>query len=190
MEEFITHYPDELPAYQMLCEIYWETGRFDCAQTLLDSLTDEQRKTPDYCFLIGETLFRAGKHTQAESLHLDFLNVHGWSSDIAQALAGIYEAAGDFQKAYELYGKIIGLCSSCGTRVSPLVKLKYADLSMAVGNQNEKILEIYLSLAEQDPANAATYYKKVSQIYTALGHEKEARRFQLIAIGYEGEKQN
>jgi len=52
---------------------------------------------------------------------------------------------------------------------------------------NEKVLEIYLSLAEQDPANAADCYRKVSQIYTALGHEKEAHRFKLIALKYEGQ---
>lgn len=188
LEEFIAHHPDELQACRMLCEIFWETDRLENARTLLESLPDEQRNSPDYCLLLGETLFRAGKYRQAESLFEEFLNVRGWDSDIAQALAGTYEAAGDLRKAYELYKTIIGQGSGCGTRVHPLVKLKYADLSMAVGIQDEKILEIYLSLAEQDPANAAAYYEKVSRIYAALGHEKEAHRFRLIALRYGGKE--
>ncbi|MBN2318573.1 MAG: tetratricopeptide repeat protein [Acidobacteria bacterium] len=188
LEEFIVHHPDDLPAYQVLCEIYWETSRFESAQRLLDSLSDEQQKSPDYCLLLGGTYFRAGKYPQAVSLYLEFLRDHGWNSDIAQALAGIYETDGDLKKAHELYGKIMELCSGCGARVHPLVKLKYADLSMAMGIQDEKILEIYLSMAEQDPDNAAVYYRKVSRIYAALGHEKESRRFQLIAVRYDGVK--
>ena len=61
---------------------------------------------------------------------------------------------------------------------------------MAMGNRNEKILGIYLSLAEQDPENAALYYRNVSQIYAALGHEKEAYRFQAIARKYEDDERN
>ena len=57
---------------------------------------------------------------------------------------------------------------------------------MEAGKQDEKILEIYLGLAEKDPENAAGYYRKVSRIYAALGHEKESRRFQQIALRYEG----
>jgi tetratricopeptide (TPR) repeat protein len=182
-EEFIVHHPDDLPAYQMLCEIYWEAGEFDRAQRLLDSIPDDQQRTPDCCLLRGETLFRAGKYPEAGSLYLDFLGDNGWDSDIARALAGTYEAAGDLNTARELYGKIIGQCSGCGVRVDPQIKRKYADLSMATGIQNEKILDLYLSLADQDPVNAAGYYQKVSQIYAALGHEKEARRFQSIALG-------
>lgn len=190
LEEFVAHHPDELQAFRMLCEIYWESSRFESAQTLLDSLVEEQRDSPDYCLLLGETLFRAGKFSQVESLFTEFLRDYSWNSDIAQSLAATYEATGDLKKAHALYEEIIGLCSSCGTRIHPLVKLKYADLSMATGNQNEKILEIYLSIAEQDPANAATYYQKVSEIYAALGHEKESRRFQSIALGYQGDKHN
>jgi len=187
LEDFIGHHPEELHACRLLCDIYWETGRHERAQALLEALADEHQGTPDHCLLLGETLFRAGKFPQAESLFLNFLSDYDWDSDIAQALAGTYEAAGDLKKAYELYVKIMGMCTGCGTRVNPLVKKKYADLSVAIGNMNEKVLEIYLSLAEQDPANAAECYRKVSQIYTALGHEKEAHRFKLIALKYEGQ---
>ena len=186
LEEFITHHPDDLPAYRMLCEAYWEMGGFDRAQTLLASLSDDQTGSPDYCLLCGETLFRSGENTRAESLYRDFLRDYGWNGDIAQALARSCEANGDLERAHELYGKIMESCGGCGARVDPLVKRKYADLSMATGRQNEKTLEIYLSLAEQDPANAAGYYHNVSRIYADLGHEKESQRFHLIALKYEG----
>ncbi len=187
LEDFIGHHPEELQACQVLCDIYWETGRHENAQALLESLAGEHQDSPDHCLLLGETLSRAGKFPQAESIFLKFIRDYGWDRDIAQALAGIYEAAGELKKAYELYAKILEMSAGCGTRVNPLVKKKYADLSMAVGNMNEKVLEIYLSLAEQDPAQAADCYRKVSRIYTALGHEKEAQRFKLIALRYEGQ---
>jgi len=184
LQEFIAHHPDELHAYRMLCEIYWEAGNFDQAQTLLDSVPEDHQASLEYCLLRGETLAGAGKYPQAESFYRDLLNDYGWNEYIARALAGTYEATGELSKAWELYGNIIGQSSGCGVHVDPLVKRKYADLSMATGNLNEKTLEIYLSLAEQDPANAAGYYHKVSQIYAVLGHEKESRRFQLIALGH------
>jgi tetratricopeptide (TPR) repeat protein len=187
LEEFLSHHPDALPACRMLCEIYWEMGDFDRTQALLDSAPGDLRESLEYFLLCGETLFRAGKYPQAESFYRDFLRDYGWNEDIARALAGIYEASGDLNKAHELYGKIMEQCGGCNVHVDPLIKRKYADLSMATGIQNEKILEIYLSLAEQDPPNAAGYYHKVSLIYAALGHEKESQRFQLIALGYEND---
>ena len=185
LEAFVAHNSDDMPAYRMLCEIYWDAGRSDLVQTLLDSVSDDRRKLPEYCLLRGEAFFRAGNYPEAESLYLNFLIDCGWDSAVAQALAGTYEASGDLNKAQELYGKIIGQCSGCGVRVEPPIKRKYADLSMATGKQNKQILEIYLTLAEQDSANAAGYYNNVSQIYATLGHEKESRRFRQIALSYE-----
>jgi tetratricopeptide (TPR) repeat protein len=188
LEEFIACHAEEFSAYRMLCEIYWEAGDFERPQALLDSLSDDQRESLEYCLLRGEALFRAGKRGQAQSFYQDFLRDYGWNTDIARVLADVYEADGELQKAYELYGKILGQCGSCGVRIDPLIKRKYADLSMATGKRNEKILEIYLSLAGQDPANAAGYYQKVSQIYDALGHEKESLRFRLLALGQESDR--
>jgi tetratricopeptide (TPR) repeat protein len=184
LEEFLTHHPDTLPAYQLLCEIFWETGSFDRAQALLESLSDDLQESLATYLLRGETLFRAGKYPQAKSFYQDFLSNYGWNEHIARALAGTYEAMGDLEKARGLYGEIMGQCSSCGARIDPLIKRKYADLSMATGQQTEKVLEIYLSLVSQDPANAAQYYHQVSQIYATLGNEKESRRFQFLAQRY------
>jgi tetratricopeptide (TPR) repeat protein len=184
LKEFLLHHPDTLPAYQLLCEIYWETGSFDQALSLLESLPDDLQATLATYLLRGETFFRAGKYPQARSLYQDFLSDYGWNEHIAQALAGTYEATGDLEKARGLYADIMGQCSSCGTHIDPLVKRKYADLSMATGQLTEKVLEMYLSLVSQDPANAAQYYHKVGQIYAALGNEKESLRFQFLAQRY------
>jgi hypothetical protein len=42
-------------------------------------------------------------------------------------------------------------------------------------------LELYLKLVQEDPERAAEYHQKISRIYSALGNEAEARRFELIA---------
>ena len=38
LEPLLDHHPDALPAYQILCEIYWEQGRFNRADALLASI--------------------------------------------------------------------------------------------------------------------------------------------------------
>lgn len=179
--------PRNAPAMtcRMLCEIYWETGSYDRALAFLESLPEDQHAEPFFCELQGGTLYRAGKHRQAESLYLDFLRKGGWDRSIGQALAETYEAVGDYDNARELYGRVISSCMGCRVTVEPEILRKYADLSMETGIQDEKILEIYLGLAEKDPENAASYYGKISRIYAALGHAKESRRFQQIALRYQ-----
>jgi hypothetical protein len=54
---------------------------------------------------------------------------------------------------------------------------KYAELSFAAGMHSTDILEIYLSLAQQIPDNAAGYFERVSRIYESQGNEHEAARF-------------
>jgi hypothetical protein len=72
-------------------------------------------------------------------------------------------------------------CRSCHARIDPFIKQRYADLCFDSGMYNTEVLELYLSLAQEVPDNAADYYEKVSQIYTAQGNEVEARRFRAIA---------
>ena len=46
---------------------------------------------------------------------------------------------------------------------------------------NTDILDLYLSLAQELPDNAAEYYEKVSRIYAAQGNHAESARFRAIA---------
>jgi tetratricopeptide (TPR) repeat protein len=170
--------------YGMLCGVCWETGRFDRALALRDSLSAEQKADPYFCQLHGDTLFRMKEYRQAELLYLNFLEERGWDRDVANALAETYEATGDHDDARKLYWKVIDDCRACHVQINPQTLRKYADLCLATGIQNERILEIYLTLTEKDPDNASAYYGNISRIYAALGHEKESKRFAQLALRY------
>jgi hypothetical protein len=72
-------------------------------------------------------------------------------------------------------------CHSCHARIDPFIKQRYADLCFDSGMLNTDILDLYLSLAQEAPDNAAEYYEKVSRIYAAQGNHTEAGRFRAIA---------
>ena len=38
LEPFIRNHPEALPAYQMLCELFWEQKEYDAAESLLRSV--------------------------------------------------------------------------------------------------------------------------------------------------------
>ena len=183
LEEFVPQPLNQMTC-RMLCEVYWEAGRFDRALAFLDSLAGEKKSDPFYRGLHGDTLFRMGEYGRAESVYLNCIKECGWNKDITLALAETYEAAGDYEKAREFFGKVIDDCNSCHAQINPQTLRRYADLCMECGIRNGRILEIYLNLTEKDPDNVAAYYGKISLIYEALGHKKESRRFQRLAERY------
>ena len=181
LEAFVDNQPKVLPGYQLLCEILWETKAFDAAEKLLSSIPEQLKESVAVYLLRGKTFFRRQKYSQAKKLYLDFMQSFGWHEHIARALARTLEAGGEIEKARQLYGEIINNCRSCSSRVDPFIKRKFADLSLEAGLHSTKILELYLSLVQEDPERAAEYHQKISGIYSALGNEAEARRFELIA---------
>ena len=181
LETLLEHHPDALPAYQILCEIYWEQGAFDRADALLASIPSELAASRAVFLLKGETLFQAGHLDVAKNFYRDFLATYGWDESIAGALARTHEALNEMDHALRMYQEIMEHCSSCQRRIDPLVKEKFADLSFAAGVHDTAILELYLALAQERPANAHTYYAKVAQIYQTLGYPTEARRFRALA---------
>ena len=181
LEKFLQYHSDTLPAYEILCEVLWETGAFEDAQLLLASCSSEIKESLAYYLLNGETLTRAGKHDQAKSYYLDFFDSYDWNEQIGMALARTYEAMGNAEAARDMYGRIMNECRSCHSRVNPVVKRKFADLSFSTGNQSDGILELYLSLVQEDPKNAGFYYDRVSRMYADKGNEAEARRFRGFA---------
>jgi tetratricopeptide (TPR) repeat protein len=183
LDEFVPKSKD-IMTYSMLCEVFWDKGLFDRALALRDSLSAEQKADPYLCRLHGDTLFRMGEYHQAELLYLNFLKECGWDRGVAGALAETYEAMGDHDDARELYRKVIDDCGACHVQINPQTLRRYADLCLAAGIQNKRILEIYLNLTEKDPDNAAAYCGNISRIYAALGHEKESKRFAQIALRY------
>ena len=181
LEDFIRQRPDALPAYQMLCEIFWEHDAFEKAEALLSAAPPELAESVAMYLLRGETLYQARKYSEAKQHYHDFLNNYEWNEPIARALAKTHEALGEMANARNIYRQIMDQCQSCRTRIDPLIKLKYADLCFSSGLYTTEILELYLSLVQEIPLNAAEFYQKISQIYAAQGNETEARRFLVIA---------
>lgn len=181
LETFLQHHPDALPGYQVLCEVYWEIGAFDQAETLLADCPDDLKNSLAYVLLRGETLSQAGSHSEAASLYQDFMEAYGWNEPLVIALAGTLETLGDLESARDLYAEIMDQCRSCHTRIDPLVKRKFADISFDLGQHSSAIMEMYLSLAQDDPENAPLYFQKISRIYASMGNEEEARRFRVFA---------
>ena len=181
LKSFIKEHPDSIQGYHLLCEIFWETKEFDQAHKLLLSCPEELLDSLPIQLLRGETLFQAKRYQEAESLCLDYLESSGWDETIARLLAKTYEALFEKEKARDVYGEIMGQCRGCGVRIDTFIKQKYADLCFESGKYSTDILELYLSLVQEDPDNKAHYYNKISKIHSAQGNEQEARRYQLFA---------
>jgi tetratricopeptide (TPR) repeat protein len=188
LESFLEHHPDALPAYQLLCEVFWETKDFDRAAELLVSLPPDLEQSVAGYLLRGETLFQAGKYGEARSFYRTFLKNYDWHEAIARALAKTHEALGEMANARNIYSEIMAQCHSCRARIDPFIKQKFADLSFASGLNTPAVLELYLSLAREVPQNAVEYYHKISRIYSAQGNLEEARRFQQISEEYESKE--
>ncbi|MGD9079429.1 MAG: tetratricopeptide repeat protein [Desulfobacterales bacterium] len=181
LETFVENQPQALPAYQLLCEIYWETGAFEQAEALLNSVPGELKESVAVFILKGETMFHAGNYSGAKEWYQDFFKTYSWNEAVARALAKAHEALNEFANARNLYRKIMDECRSCHARIDPVIKQRYADLCFDSGMLNTDILDLYLSLAQERPDKAAEYYEKVSRIYADQGNPTEAARFRAIA---------
>jgi predicted Zn-dependent protease len=181
LEAFLENQPQALPAYQLLCEIFWERKEFYQADTLLSSVPAELAESTAVYLMKGETLFHGGNFSAAKEFYRNFLESYGWNELVARALAKTHEAMNELANARNVYRQIMDECSSCHTRLDPFIKQRYADLCFDSGMYTPEILELYLSLAQEIPGNASDYFQKVSRIYTALGNEGEARRFRAIS---------
>ncbi|NNG02265.1 MAG: tetratricopeptide repeat protein [Desulfobacteraceae bacterium] len=178
---YLTNYPEALPAYRLLCEIYWESAEFAKADDLLARIPESVSRSVATFLLHGEHLFQRKRLDAAKTFYTDCIHNYGSNPVIVRELAKVCEALGQKQEALGIYTDLIGECTGCGARVEPFLKRKYADLNFDLGNASVKILETYLSLAQEDPANAPEYFLRVSAIYAQTGNDAEARRFTEIA---------
>jgi tetratricopeptide (TPR) repeat protein len=188
LETFIENHPTALPGYQLLCEVLWELKAFEDAESLLDKCPDELRDSAAYYLLYGETMFEAGKWRDTIPFYKGILSKYGWNEAIARALARSFEAVGELENALDVYRQVIDFSASCHKRADTVVKGKFADLSFRLGHHTSTVLEMYLSLAEDDPDNASQYFEKVSRIYMTQGNKEESHRFRLISEKLLGEK--
>jgi tetratricopeptide (TPR) repeat protein len=185
LEQFLRNHPEALPAYQMLCELFWEKKEYDAAENLLSSIPQELSESVAVYLLRGENFYQSQRFSEAKQYYQDFLKNFGWNETVARSLAKTHEALNEMANARNIYREIIDQCQSCHARIDPFVKQKYADLCFSAGLFTTEVLELYLSLAQQDPQKATEFYTKISQIYASQGNEEEALRFELFAEKYQ-----
>ncbi len=177
LESFLREHPEDIRAYQLLCEIYWDTRDYDKADRLLAGCPDTIRENPPILLLLGETRFQEKAYDAAESVFNRYIAINGQDEIVSRSLAKTLEARGDLEAARELYAQTINQCTSCQKRVDPFLKRRYAELSFQAGDTSTKLLDIYLALAQEDPANRSVYYQRIAGIYEKKGDMLEARRY-------------
>ena len=177
LESYLADDPESGRAYSVLSEILWESKAFDRALERLESCPRTLAGTAGILLLKGETLSQAGNYDAAEALYRGHIASAGREAAVLRSLAGTLEALGKAPEANALYAELMNGCRGCGQQADVHLRQRFADTSLQTGNYSLPVLEIYLALAQEDPANRAAYYGKVSAIYAALGNEKEALRF-------------
>jgi tetratricopeptide (TPR) repeat protein len=179
--ELLHYHPDILPAYQLLCDLLWEAADFDAVDDLLAGVPEDLVDTVALVLLRGENFLRAGRFDAGIAFLEEVVGNFGWSDAVARLLASLYTEAGDTARARSLYRELMQRCQSCHSRVDPLVKHNYAELTFADGERDTRLLELYLALAQEAPDQAHLYFRRVSAIYAEQGHAEEAQRFEALA---------
>ncbi|RJP90545.1 MAG: hypothetical protein C4518_08875 [Desulfobacteraceae bacterium] len=181
VSQFVQSNPNELRGYQMLCDIYWATGNFDGAVRLIEGSPVQLKETFPLQVLLGETYFQMERYADAKTIFLACQTRYGQNELVSRALAKIFEMMGESDKAKTIYGQILAGCKQCGARTDPFIKRRYAELCFASGERSSRVLELYLSVAQEDPDCRDDCYQRISEIYEALGNVKEARRYQSLS---------
>lgn len=181
LTEFLHYHPDILPAYQLLCDLLWEAENFEAVDDLLAGVPKDLLETVALVLLRGENFMRAGRLDAGIAFLDTVLDDFGWSDPVARLQAEICTQAGERDRARALYEELMQRCQSCHSRVDPMVKHNYAELSFADGQRDTRLLELYLSLTQEAPDRAAHYFRRVSAIYDAQGHREEAERFKALS---------
>ncbi len=180
MEPFVRKYPESIRAYQILCDIYWEQKAYDLAVALLAACPASMQPLIQIQLLIGETLYLKGDYHAAIRFFSTWLNAHEYNEIMARSLAKTLEAAGETQKARDLYARIIQGCAACGSRTDPFIRRRYAELCYQTGDRSKKLLDLFLSLSQEDPDNKKEYYLRIQKLYEKMDDVREARRFQTM----------
>lgn len=180
--KFLDTFPTSFRGWQILGEALWSLELFDEAlDRFAASPPSISRETPME-ILRGETLVLSGRIDEARTLYQGLVNAGNRDEAVLRHLAMACERLGEISAANELYLELINHCSSCGARPDDTLKLRFAETSMALGQISHKLLDIYLDLAVKDAENKTVYFKRVSEIYAALGDENQARRFSEFSL--------
>ncbi len=177
LEPFLAKNPEVERAYPLFCETLWALEEHDRAARLLEDCPDALADSLTIVILKGETLVQTGKLDEAEAYYQTYIDENGRNEFVVRALAQIHKIRGESAKAMALYGELVSACTGCGRRADPELRRSYADAAFDAGQLAVPILELYLGLAREDPANRSEYFGKVSRIYAHMGNEAEAQRF-------------
>lgn len=174
---YVEAYPEELRGYQMMCDIDWATGKYEDAMRRIESCPASLKASFPIQVLLGETCFQMGRYAEAKKIFQACQTAFGPDEMISRALAKTHEALGDITTARNIYSQILAGCARCGGRTDPFVKRRYAELCFASGERSSRVLELFLAVAQEDPDSRAECYRRVGDIYEALGNAAEARRY-------------
>lgn len=177
LTDFIEDYPEEVRAYQGLCDLYWINQDYDAAIAVIEKCPAPLNETLPIRILLGETLFQMGRYEDAEDLYVACEERFGDNEIVSRALARTYEAMGDPEKARDIYAGILGGCAKCGVRTDPFIQQRYAELCFVCGERSERLLNLYLSIMRDDPDNKDSYYQRIYELFDALGNTEEANRY-------------
>ena len=180
LETFISKNSEDIRAYQTLCDIYWMTEDFDAAMNLIENCPAQIRDTFPIKMLLGETFYQMGQYSAAKDLFAALEKTAGENELVSRALARAWEAIGETETARDIYARILNGCARCGVRLDPFIRQRYAELCFACGERSERLLNLYLSIIQDDPDNKESHYERVYELYTALGEQAEAARYKRL----------
>lgn len=180
LDSFVRENPEQPRAYQLLCEIYWENRAFGRADRLLEGVPESIRETKAILLLKGENRFQQKDYAGAQSIFEHCSALYPKDEIVMRALAKTSEASGAFAEAKQLYAEVINRCLSCGTRTDPFLKRRYAELCFKDGETSSTLLNLYLSLAQDDPDNRPLYFNRISSIFQSKGEHDEAKRYKKL----------
>jgi tetratricopeptide (TPR) repeat protein len=180
--KFLETFPTSLRGWQILGEALWSLELFDEALDRFAACPSSITKDPPMEILRGETLVLSNRINEARTLYQGLVNAGNRDEAVLRNLAMACERLGENNAANELYLDLINHCSSCGARPDDTLRLRFAETAMAIGQVSHNLLDIYLDLAVKDAENKAVYFKRVSEIYAALGNENQAKRFRDFSL--------
>jgi tetratricopeptide (TPR) repeat protein len=178
---YLQNNPSSFHGISMLCDIYCELKRFDLAHGVIEQASETIRNSAEGARLNGRIYFLEGDYKRAEEIFRDVLNAKGWNIDVARDLAMTLGVSDQTEEAKALYADLLNQCTGCGQRLNPLDKKAFADLSIKMNDYSDKILNLYLELANDHEEIRSDCFSKASMIFSRNGNEKEAARFKKLA---------
>lgn len=178
---YLQNNPSSFHGISMLCDIFCELKRFDLAHGVIEQSPGTIRESATGARLNGRIYYLEGDYKKAEEIFRDVLTDKGWNTDVARDLAMTLGASDQNEEAKALYADLLNQCAGCGQRLNPLDKKAFADLSLKMNDYSDKILKLYLELANDHEDIRSDCFSKASMIFSRNGNEKEAARFKKLA---------